>query len=72
MPSPPIRFDVSAIINLALAQSATIEKRTLCDGCLDERRRLLEYALNNATTACGFEIVKLVAEFQAAKPSGSE
>lgn len=39
---------------------------------LDERRRLLVYAFESAAPACGFEIVKLVAEFQAAKPSGSE
>lgn len=42
--------------------SATIEKRTLCEGCLDERRRLLEYALNGALEVLGFELVKLVTQ----------
>ena len=57
--TPPIRFDVTPIINLALAQSATIEKRTSCDRCLDERRRLLEYALGGALEVLGFELVRL-------------
>lgn len=62
MPSPPIRFDVSPIIELALAQSAAIEKRELCEGCQEERRRLLVYAFESAAPALGFEVVRLKEE----------
>lgn len=59
MSSPPIRFDFTPIIELALAQSAAIEKRTLCEGCQDERRRLLRYAFESAAPALKFELVRL-------------
>ncbi len=62
MPSPIIRFDYTAIIDLALAQCATMEKRTLCEGCQEERRRLLVYAFESAAPALGFEVVKLVTQ----------
>ncbi len=60
MSSPPLRaFDFGPIIELALAQSAAIEKRELCAGCQDERRRLLVYAFESAAPALNFELVRL-------------
>lgn len=59
MPSPPIRFDVSAIVELALAQSAVMEKCQLCPECLEVLRRTVTYALTGGLEAFNFELVKL-------------
>lgn len=66
MPSPPLRFDLSEAIELALKMGAGLERDRPCERCVAAQRRLLEYFAYSAIPAVGFEIVKIVDGFEAA------